>query len=394
MSDGQWLLLIFTLIYVSDSVAWFGPRSYLLYSFLGNRLLVRRHRFYFPGVQSGCSFLNPFPFLGQGYVATLFPFSVTGKGLSPFGVENPNPGSEALPEAGARACLWEDLKLVQSDQKKLLINGKPFMKFSSMSCAAYWRDHLRRLKEMNSAQEREEAVQAILRSYLNENRARRRLKILRRATLSLRLHGNMLLFVTFLFLPWVYWQHGDSLELLWGCLLLWVLMVVLSFESFCLHRRFCPESRMERYQHLFLSLFLPNHAIRSIDFVSKHFFRDCHPLTLAAVSAKEDELDKLKRALARDIEFPIPGGRSGLEATLQDEFREKYYLPLLKERLTDWESLIGPPSDLESPAYCPRCLTSYESTDWTCEDCGGIKVCESTKENKETQQGTVGDLTG
>ena len=119
MSDGQLFLLIFALIYVSDSGAWFGERSYLLFSFWTDQLSIRRHRFFFPGFKIGFTFLNPFPYPGQGYITSLFPFSISETGISPVCVENPNPGHEIFPDTDASFLEWDSIKSIKVDDKRL-----------------------------------------------------------------------------------------------------------------------------------------------------------------------------------------------------------------------------------------------------------------------------------
>ena len=130
-------------------------------------------------------------------------------------------------------------------------------------------------------------------------------------------------------------------------------MIYLTIRGVCLHRRLFPRAKEDRAQHFFLSVMLPNHAIRTADFVTKHFFVDCHPLALAEVAAGEEELIAFKRSLARDIAFPIPSRATGPSAQVAKDFREKFYLPAVEKFLSNRDELILPPEEIVEPAYCP-----------------------------------------
>ncbi len=379
MGDGQLFLLIFTLIYLTDSVAWFGPRGFLLVSFLGRRFRARRHRVYFAGFKSGFALLNPLPPLGQGYVAALFPFSISHTGISPFGVEQPNPGSPVLPSPKSQGWAWDEIKKISVDNKSLYVNGRVFWKFSSTYSARFWKERLQSIHGAGES-DRSALVDKMVRSYLDSRRPRRRLAVFQKAVRSLRFYCIVLFLQVFILLPLVYARYHDSLELLWVCCLIWMTMWFASFMSFALHRRFFPQFKSERWQHLFLSLFLPNHTIRSCDFLGKRLFYDSHPLAVFPILSLDASVEELRGAMARDIHCPaIIALSRDIDKQVVREFREQYFLPAFEKVFPDYidqaeQSPKLAEDDDDQHYYCPRCHTPYQQSAEGCVDCGGITL--------------------
>lgn len=381
MGDGQALLLIFLIIYLTDSVAWFGPRGVLFVRHFGKQFSIRRHRVFFDGFGSGFSLLNPIPPLGEGYVGSLFPFSLSEKGISPFGAENLNPGAPVLPLRAVGAIPWDQIESVSVDGKKLLINKKTFYKFTATYSALFW---CHTLQSLRASKNRKDGIAQIVNRYLQPNGLGRKLAIFRRSTISLRIKANILFLLTFILLPLVYWMFRDSKQLLITCLFTWIMMIDLAIHSFVLHRRFFPKVRLERWQHLILSVFLPNHAIRSFDVLSKRLFHQSHPFAIIKALADQlgdsESLETFETQFAREIAFPAKYRQDSEEkqCPIRQQFRDDYYLPKIKELFPEWQtrSQTQPNREESDQAefYCPRCHTFYQSKDAVCDECGGLSV--------------------
>ncbi|MCP5539944.1 MAG: hypothetical protein H7A52_07325 [Akkermansiaceae bacterium] len=385
MTDGETLLLVLALIYLSDCLVWVGQAAWAFTGFWTWRLEARRASIHFAALRGGFSTLNPLPPLGTVFLGQVWPLSLGEKGVAPWSRQSPNPGPAVLPAPGAKFVPWDAIQRVSVEEKKLRVNGELFAVLCSKAHAAALAATLETLRHTPPG-ERAAAIQRVVRRELSARRAKRRAAFFRRATAWLRVWCSAVFFMTFFLLPFAYWLHGDNRRFFFVAGAVWISMWQVAVEFFCLHRRFYPKLRAERWQHLLLSVVLPHYAIRSLDVLSKGWLAGSHPFAVAAALAAPEEFRRFAGRLWRDTVHPVPTGETGDGAEAAESFHAQVFRPLLREALGE-DALAGyenpepdpveegdEPVEPAAPAHCPRCHTPYERAGAPCEDCGGIRA--------------------
>ncbi len=388
MSDGQLFLFIFILIYVSDCLVWLGPHGVAFLSVF-NRNWTRKRPIPVAGTaKGGLVVAMPLPPLGSIFVAEPFPVSLTEKGVGTLTVACSNPGPR--PHQTAFFAAWEEIESVTTDRRWLEINRKRVLKMPDPFLAHWTAETVGTLVDL-PASDRHDAIQKLVARSLNPSRVRRRMSLLLRATRWPRYVDSLLFVATFLFVPFAYWRFGASLPFFYALVVSWALMWQVTLEYFFLHRRLFPGLKGERWQYAFLSLTLPQHAIRSMDALSRDLLRSAHPAAVAKVLCRKEEAREIVSSVWRDAEYPVPflldpsqseTARKALEnASL---FHTVYVKPSLEAFLgrSDWDIVKTPSIEKDDfaegaiPHYCPRCLTVYgtKAAATVCEDCGGIET--------------------
>ena len=281
MTDGQLLLLLFALIYLSDTMVWVSLSGYAVSSRWRSDWRLRSPSPRFEGLGGGLVTLQPFPPLGTVFVTEGWPFSVTQEGISPVSPEGPIPGIPPAPPKGSQCWKWEEIERISVDRKRLLINGGSFARTSGETRARHLAALLRRLRSAVPTG-REEAIHREVSRAFRSRDATRRVAALLKALRPLRINCCLLFVVSFLVLPPVYWWFGEGRPTWIALAMMWLLMVLCSVEYLLIHRRLYPGQVGERWQHFFLGLLLPHHGMRTLDALTRNFLVGYHPLAVAA----------------------------------------------------------------------------------------------------------------
>lgn len=377
MTDGQLLLLLFALIYLSDTMVWVSLSGYAVSSRWRSDWRLRSPSPRFEGLGGGLVTLQPFPPLGTVFVTEGWPFSVTQEGISPVSPEGPVPGIPPAPPKGSQCWKWEEIERISVDRKRLLINGGSFARTSGETRARHLAALLRRLRSAGPTG-REEAIHREVSRAFRSRDATRRVAALLKALRPLRINCCLLFVVSFLVLPPVYWWFGEGRPTWIALAMMWLLMVLCSVEYLLIHRRLYPGQVGERWQHFFLGLLLPHHGMRTLDALTRNFLVGYHPLAVAAALTGPEEFRRFAALRCRDARHPVPLG-SDTAPRWAGEYLARHLRPALESLVI---SEAGPdalrgclaPPEAESPRYCPRCHIAYGSTAEACPDCGGIPL--------------------
>lgn len=379
MTDGETLLLVFTLLYLSDCLLWVNQSAFAIVSFQSRRFFVRRAAVQFAALRGGFAVLNPFPPFGTVFIGQAWPISVSKEGIAPYSRENPNPGPVVLPAPKSQFIRWDQVERISADEKKIRINRKVFAIAATRALARHAVLELIRLHGL-PAEEREAVIRKWVKRGLRTRHVERRAKVFRKAAGTLRFLCIVLFVMAFLVAPPAYWYWRDHPRFFFILIAIWLLMLQICVEFILLHRRFYPALGLERWQHFFLAIVLPQYAIRSVDVLSKGFLAEFHPVAIAQALATPEESGRLTAAVWRDARHPIPDEDTGPAAETAAWFHENALVPALEAAFGDSELANAVERDQkamaesEYTASCPRCLTPYDSVQSICEDCGGIPV--------------------
>jgi hypothetical protein len=381
MTDEQFLLLIFGILYLGECLEWL-PRWYVGFSTVAGRAWrVRRPSREFGNDSAGFLWKFPLPPLGRFVATQPLPFLLTREGVVSCVLHSPNPGRKPRPNESFAS--WRDLESLRRDGKRLLIGGQPFVKVCSEREATHLEAFLGEIAATPPG-EREASVRRRIGKAFRVESARRRLNRFRRASRPLRFLCNLLFVYLFVGIPPVVWRWG--FERTWLPLLgaLFALMLLSAVAFHAVHRRFFPRGRAERWTNAILACIAPQHAIRLGDVAARGILSDFHPLACARLLLGAADFRDFARRWVRDLTFPIPDGDSEFaeEKARMRSWWTADTLAFLGRYGLDERSLLEPPTTAENPAtasYCPRCHSTYERSEAMCEDCGGMKTTPCRK---------------
>lgn len=381
MTDGEVLLLVFALIYLSECLVWLTPTSYALVAWWSRRHTVTRAAMHFSALGRGIALLQPLPPFGSVFVGQAWPVSPLPDGLSLLSRETPNlgPAREGARRRDSAAWFaWETIQGFRADASSVRIETPDPPPPVACATAAHAVQLACDLEVIRRADPdaRSRVIDRILRRSFRARRAGRKAAFFRRATAPLRLNQCVLFVAVFVGLPLSYWRFHDEPRFFIALGGTWLMMALVAIDGFLLHRRFYPRLASDRWQHLILSLIFPHYTLRTLDTLSKGFLADCHPTAMAAALADEPLAMRFLATVARDAHWPVPLVHPDATAvSAADAFRLRFFQP-------GFLAAFGPqdrfaairPSDDNYPAHCPRCGTDYRAEGLPCDDCGGIRT--------------------
>jgi len=366
VSDLELLFLVLVCLYGWECACWVRPGSIAFITWLGKKW--RPLSGSAVGNQSGSFILTPpFPPLGNVLSANALPIFFSSEGVVPVGVGG-----------AAGKVRFDDIKTVEAKGRRLLLNGKVFLKAASVGLADYLAQCIKSLSKLR-APERNAAIEKILRETFDAKAIEERWEKFQQKIGALNWLVNWLFFYVFAFIPMVIWRFG--LKMTWIGLLAGLLLITVSIAIFFqrTHKAFYPKAEDERFTHFLTIMLSPVTAIRAMDIVSRPLLETFHPLAVAGVFCSAEKLRELAAPVWRDIRFPTLRGGGAVLSGADEESRAAFRKTVenfLKRNKINPDELLRPPQPLDdtSIAYCPRCLSQFMKTDGGCPDCGGLPL--------------------
>ena len=374
MSDGEILLLIFAAVYVADCFLWDSRAAVAFVSRWKKRWRMRRPGDGFGNDRGGVLLKWPLPPLGTAFVVTPPEVVFAPGGLTKISVESPNPGVR-VPQQH-RFLAWDAIESVQWEERDVFVNGRKFAKCAVPADAAVLAKRIKKLSTME-AEERIAEIRRGLRGALRTDRVKSLLALFFKGTGGLRFVCILLMLVSFVVLPLVYNWWGEERPTFMVLLMMLVLMIQGTAETFCLHRKFFRKSRGERWTQMIVQFLLPQHNMRALDFLSRRYLQRFHPLAVASVLLKERDFQEYAGGYYRDLLHPVPFHDADHEAARQAmKYRDEILLPemevFLRAQGIDLAAEVAPCADIEEEAksYCPRCRSAFIIDHAICNECG------------------------
>jgi hypothetical protein len=363
VSDGQVLLLVVALLYLSECVAWL-PRGAVVIRRPWHLAAARPGS---PGNDGGwLAWLSPLDGNGGHAVLEPWPFSLTPDGVSSVVPTAPNPGGRVPGTGLARS--WDEVREISSDGSRVRVDGQVLARCAGPAAALAYAKLLAAVWKAVPAG-REGVIRERLADALSAEMAQARFASFAAATAGLRTWCLAVLGWMFVVLPLGYLLYGDSWQVLVLAGGLFALTAGAAVAAFLCHRRLIPELAGSRWQHLAVSLLLPTHAARGADALARDALGGFHPLAAAAGDPG------FRRALARDAWHPLRVVRDETAERFLTQFLRPAIAAELARRGEDVQAFLGPPDASDDPdaeRFCPRCHALYRAAAATCADCPGV----------------------
>lgn len=352
MTDGQWLLLLFSALYAAECLRWVPGRAWVLGG-PGGGWSLRRPLQHVALWGRHWVLLPVLPPLRTHLLLETWPCTPVEAGLelaAPEGTTSP-------------VCVpWADLKPQAEGASLHLAPGVKVPMLSEASALA-WKTRLKEWAALPPEQ-RAAAFLKHARQTLDVRKVEQEADRTARATRRLRLLGTLIFITCFGVLAAVYRWLGEGLAVLGiagGLLgLMWTQAVL--FWRAC--GRQPTKVKFRAWKALAIAL-LPQNAMRAGDLLCGAGMVEFHPLAARALLPEQAWLRLLRQTWKAAVHGLHPGDalrRQALEAFLKQEKIAEAMLEEVPERQPD------------SAAYCPRCLAQFRQVDAVCKDCGGLPL--------------------
>jgi hypothetical protein len=380
MSDVDSLLLVVAVVYVTECASWVRRGGVGF-----RRLWTREWQLWHPvgvlGNARGAILVgNPLPPLEPAFISYQIALSASPEAIYSYTAASINPGWRA-PQP-ARFVPLEEIRLVNTAQKRVLVNDSLFLHATSVPAALGWRSLIESLCACPLEQRASFLNRSIdARFDLKSIQARR--DLFRQHSKSLRVLSH-LLFV-FLFgaafpVIAIYGLGATWIPLLTALLAHTVPISILFLRA---HRKLYPAADEERFTRFLTMLLAPPTAIRAADLLGRNLLESFHPLAVAQVLCGPGQFRQFGRDVLRDLRHPFGApveAANTTPATQTEEFFRKLVTKrveaLLESAGIHAAQLLEAPakSDPSHRSYCPRCGAQFVNIEGHCHDCGGVPL--------------------
>src|SRR5205807_1042828 len=205
MTDLELLFLVLVVIYCWECACWLRRGSVAFLTWFGRRWKLAHPGAVLGNQQGGFIFAHPLPPLGTLLAGNQFPLSLSSDAVLAYVAPSVNPGGR--PIQTGKCFRFAEIQSVESNGKKVRVNGELLLKAASPAFAAYLAQQLRQLTSLAPAQ-RANAIEELVRAGLDTKAIERRWQEFRTQTGSMRLLTNCLFGFLFLFAPALIWRFG------------------------------------------------------------------------------------------------------------------------------------------------------------------------------------------
>lgn len=358
MTDGQQLFLLFSFLYLAESLRLVPPGAWLFsreavgkvcsraafqaLDLAGRRLLV-------------LPVMPPLPVWAVLDVWRLVP---AGQGL------------EVLEPSGQPQALlpWAEVKPV-ADGARLHLGGGVSVRFSHPQLAEAWAERLRQWVKMEPAA-READFEKLAARMLDAGQLEAALQGQAAATALLRHWALAVFALCFGILPLVYRWFGEGPQVMAAAAVLLVVMlgqaVIFWRATGRLAKAGPPGAKVpHRFWKALAIALLPQFAIRAADHVMEAGPVEAHPLaTLPSLQAGR------RISLARHFWRQMQRSQA-TTAPLQRRVLERFWR---HQALAEADLREVPVRESGAAAYCPRCMAQFRDAGLRCQDCGGVEL--------------------
>lgn len=383
MSDLQFLFAILVVLYGWECLCWLRRGSVGFTTWWGRGWRIRQPGTLLGNASGGVVLAPGLPPLGTIFTAAQYPFSLGPAGVLFFVAPNVNPGWRAM--QSAQFVNWEAVPRLQWRGKRLWAGASLLYTAPTLTRA---QDLRRQLQTLATAPEsaRPPLIAAVLRATLDREAVKMRWQEWRQRTRRLRYATNGLFAWVFLIAPLLI--AGLGLRGCWPVLVSGLVLLNggIAFGFARAHRHRYPAADDDRFTQTLILALAPATTIRALDYLSRAWLEQFHPLAVAQLLLPEQVFRGQARRWLLDLRHPAwpwcPNPNPQAVAT------EQYFRTKQLELTEAWLEEQGisvteltrpaPCSSPECQSYCPRCETQFTTEAGTCADCGGIPLVTGT----------------
>lgn len=299
MSDGEQLLLILSLVYLSGCLQWINRRTILFVSGLGRnwKAVVADYRW---GNSSGRVFLlNPFPPLGFQFMSRLLPISFSTTNIVAYNAQTVG-NSGRPPQSGRTAPIVPDMRFSRRGSV-LMVDGKTFCDIGDVETAHEVVVLLNKIKVLDEGS-REREICDFWRTRLDVRGAKKAIREVVAASRDMRLMCSLFFIVAFVILPLAPLWLGIDLTVLLGAGILFSFALAVCLMYHSCHRRCFLAYKDGLWGDLAKMILCPPSAIRACDLIMEKMSTRLDALPLAVLLLRGAERDAFLTEYLTDLE--------------------------------------------------------------------------------------------
>lgn len=386
MSDGQTLLLVLALLYLSDCWLWVTKQSVAFVSHWCRQWRVASLSSPLSNGRGGLLFMNPLPPLGCVFLSHLSPISVSPNGICAFNLQ-------ALPSVGrpvqtGRSLAFTEITDAGFDGAYVLVNNQRFTKTATTKQARVLSELINRM--IADPSDRERLVRAHIAGQFAAGEAAAVLQKANVVVKPIRRMCSILFLFLFVATPLLASFFGLLSIFIPVGVVMVVLAVQISIMFFQAHKKLYPHESQERIEDVVKMVLCPPVSIRATDLLTRHLLSEYSPVVVAGLLSGS-AAQEFVRAFILDLQHP-------LKHEVSDEAAAEIITWAASEQLRHCLEHVNRTGNLKpevflapqqpvgnSISYCPRCGCQFIVSSGLCPDCPGVGLHTFAEREAETE---------
>lgn len=374
ISDGQTLLFILALLYLTECLIWVKKQSVAFVSNSGKRWRVTTPKSWLGNANGGMLLLNPLPPPGRVFLSHLLPVSISPAGVCALNSQTLPWGARSTTQTG-EFVPFSAINKATADGAYLLFNGEKFTRCITPKQAKALADLITEVSAAKSSRR-----EAVLRTWLAKQfDAKQATNVWREAEDALGpIRWLCLLSFVFMFLatPVVVTIFGLERLIIPVAAAMVLLAAQIAFMFYRAHRKLFPREAQERIENVVKMILCPPVSLRAADVLTKNVLAEFSPLVVADVLTGAAE-PRFVRGFVLDLQHPLQHEITDENAVETVSWMNAEQLRLCREyvKRASLESLFGPTEpEVDSVSFCPRCSVQFVVDSGECPDCPGVPL--------------------
>src|ERR1041385_6609017 len=342
MTDGQTLLLVLILLYVSDCLIWVKRESVAFISIWGGRWRLTVPASWLGNANGAVLILNPAPPAGRVFLSHLLPISISPSGICAYNLQT-LPSEARSPAQTGQYLSFSQIKTAATEGVYLIVNGEKFAKCATSNQAQALAQFVRELIK-TATSKRERVVRTWLQKQFALDEATARLQEGKRLIAPVQQLGLILFLFLFVFTPALMMRFGLMPLIIPVAVVMVIFAVLTGIIFYRAHKQLFPGEGSERYENLVKMILCPPVSIRAADVLTRNLLADYSPIVLASLLTGAGE-QSFVRAFVLDLQHP-------LKHEVADEAAEQTMRWAVDEQLKMClQGRFVKPEDLLAPAH-------------------------------------------
>lgn len=376
ISEGQTLLLILILVYLSDCLIWVKRESVAFVAPWGRwRLTVPPS--WLGNAHGGLLLLNPLPPSGQVFLSHLSPISISPAGVCAYNLQT-LPSEARSPSQTGRFLPFNKITSASTDGAYLLVNNEKFAKCATTKQARTLATLIGELTKA-STNKREQITRAWIAKQFAVDEAVVRLDQGNEIIKPIRELSVILFLFLFVVTPILVSTFGLMRLIIPVAVVMVILAVQIGILFYRAHKKLFPGDGSERLESLVKMILCPPVSIRAADILTRHLLAEYSPIVLANILTGSGER-QFVRAFILDLKHPLKDEVSDENASKTIHWIAGEQLNICMEQVNRGRYLK--PEELQAPSqreensisYCPRCRCQFVVSEVECPDCPGVAL--------------------
>ena len=379
MSEGQTLLLILILLYLTECLIWVKRESVAFVSRMGGRWRLTVPPSWLGNANGGILFLNPLPPAGRVFLSHLSPISISPSGICAYNLQT-LPSEARSPGQTGHFLPFNKITRSTTEGVYLLVNDERFAKCATARQATTLAKLIGEMAKASAAKRERLARNWISKQFAVDDAAAR----LREGNAIIKpMRALSLILFLFLFVvtPVLVSSFGLLRLITPVAAVMVMLAVLIGILFYRAHRQLFPAESSERFENLVKMILCPPVSIRAPDIITRNLLAEYSPIVVASLLTGSNE-QQFVRAFILDLQHPLKHEVSDetAEKTIAWTAAEQLNICLDRVKAGDYlkpEDLLAPAQrEGNSISYCPRCRCQFVVSAVECPDCPGVALVD------------------